>query len=224
MDYIGFIYCWTNNINKKKYIGLHVGKVDDGYIGSGTYFKKAIEKYGIENFEREILYFEFNSIKNLYQKEYDIINEYNAVLSEEFYNLTNISPNAFKWVEGNLVMSDRGESWRKNLSASKLGKKMSEEAKESLKRSSFSKGKVYYNDGNIESRFFEGHQPEGWVRGRIPGRVPYHGGGSNFYTNGTEDKKFYPNDVIPEGWVRGRSKQNITKKDPNTGKFTKEAI
>jgi len=52
---IGFIYKWTNLINGKMYIGSHKGTIDDGYIGSGKYFNHALNKYGIENFTREIL-------------------------------------------------------------------------------------------------------------------------------------------------------------------------
>lgn len=51
----GFIYEWTNLINGKKYIGSHVGTLEDGYIGSGKAFRHAIRKYGLENFSRDIL-------------------------------------------------------------------------------------------------------------------------------------------------------------------------
>ncbi len=52
------IYVTTNLINKKIYVGMRELKgnnSDDKYLGSGTIFKRALEKYGKENFHREIL-------------------------------------------------------------------------------------------------------------------------------------------------------------------------
>jgi group I intron endonuclease len=48
------IYKTTNLINNKIYVGKYQGDRTD-YIGSGTYLKRAIKKYGKENFKREIL-------------------------------------------------------------------------------------------------------------------------------------------------------------------------
>lgn len=53
--YNGFIYQWINLVNDKRYIGSHWGYEDDGYVGSGTLFKRAIKKHGIENFQRVII-------------------------------------------------------------------------------------------------------------------------------------------------------------------------
>jgi hypothetical protein len=45
-DKIYIVYCTTNNINNKKYIGVHgCFSLTEGYIGSGYALKEAIKKY-----------------------------------------------------------------------------------------------------------------------------------------------------------------------------------
>ena len=83
MDY--YIYLTTNKINGKQYIGQHKGKPDDGYLGSGTSIMRAIAKYGKENFSKEIICF-CETREEADQKEKEIIAEYNAVESKQFYN------------------------------------------------------------------------------------------------------------------------------------------
>lgn len=49
-----FIYKTTNLVNNKIYIGQSK-KNKPEYLGSGKILKKAIKKYGIEKFKKEIL-------------------------------------------------------------------------------------------------------------------------------------------------------------------------
>lgn len=86
--YYGFVYVWTNVLNGKKYIGSHAGTVDDGYIGSGKVFMRAIKKYGIKNFTRIILeYIEISDRKYLLEREKFYLDTVNACYSDEYYNV-----------------------------------------------------------------------------------------------------------------------------------------
>lgn len=53
----GYVYKTTNLINSKIYIGQHKSDkfVGNKYLGSGSIFRKAVEKYGKENFNVELL-------------------------------------------------------------------------------------------------------------------------------------------------------------------------
>ena len=51
-----YLYKITNTTNGKIYLGIHsTDNLDDGYFGSGTAFKKAITKYGKDNFIKDVL-------------------------------------------------------------------------------------------------------------------------------------------------------------------------
>lgn len=54
MEYKMIIYKTTNIINGKFYIGQD-SKNDPNYLGSGLLLNRAIEKYGIENFKKEMV-------------------------------------------------------------------------------------------------------------------------------------------------------------------------
>ena len=81
-----YVYLTTNLANNKKYIGQHYGEIDDHYLGSGSTLKKAIEKYGREKFKKEILEI-CTSYDEMNIAERKWIDHYNAVLSDEFYNI-----------------------------------------------------------------------------------------------------------------------------------------
>lgn len=80
------IYKITNKLNKKIYIGSHKTKnLNDGYMGSGKYLSYALNKYGKENFIKEIL-FVFDNPKDMYAKEAELVNE-DFLMEENTYNL-----------------------------------------------------------------------------------------------------------------------------------------
>jgi hypothetical protein len=83
-----YIYKVTNEINDKVYIGLSTVKSKynrKNYYGSGLLIKKALKKYGKENFRKEIL-FESDNIEELKEMEIQLIRESNE-LGEDSYNI-----------------------------------------------------------------------------------------------------------------------------------------
>jgi hypothetical protein len=76
------IYKTTNTITNKFYIGKHqTNDLNDGYLGSGKLLRRAIQKYGRQNFQREILYI-FDNENDMNKKEKELV-----VVSEDTYNL-----------------------------------------------------------------------------------------------------------------------------------------
>ena len=73
MKYI--IYKTTNLLDGKYYIGCHqTENLNDGYLGSGKHLRYAIKKYGIENFQFEILHYAASK-KEMFELEHQIVNE-----------------------------------------------------------------------------------------------------------------------------------------------------
>ena len=84
MNYI--IYKTTNIISKKYYIGCHqTVNLDDGYLGSGKHLKRAIKKYGVENFTFEILHI-LSTKEEMFRLERELVNE-SLVKDPLSYNL-----------------------------------------------------------------------------------------------------------------------------------------
>ena len=84
------VYRITNMINGKKYIGKHsTTDVYDGYFGSGIAIKQAINKYGIDNFKKEIICYcnneeELKEMEKYHiKKEGTFSNGYNLTLGGE---------------------------------------------------------------------------------------------------------------------------------------------
>jgi hypothetical protein len=87
MDHFYIIYKIINKVNNKFYIGVHkTNNIHDDYYGSGFHIRAAIKKYGIENFEKQILHV-FKKRKDAIDKEKELVNE--ELLQDPLcYNLT----------------------------------------------------------------------------------------------------------------------------------------
>lgn len=91
------VYCTTNLINGKKYIGKDV-RNSPSYIGSGTALINAIKKYGKENFKKEILCYCENK-EQLKELEQYYIEYYQARNSLLFYNIAKGGDGDIVWEE-----------------------------------------------------------------------------------------------------------------------------
>ena len=81
-----YFYKITNHINNHFYYGVHcTNNLNDGYMGSGYRLHLAYNKYGIENFSKEILKF-FDTMEDAFNYEAEIVNE-NLITDNNCYNI-----------------------------------------------------------------------------------------------------------------------------------------
>ena len=77
------IYLTTNNVNGKTYVGQHkYKKLYDGYIGSGSLLRRAINKYGKDNFTIEYLE------TDLSEDEVDWLEQWYIEVLNPYYNIS----------------------------------------------------------------------------------------------------------------------------------------
>lgn len=115
-DYFGYVYKITNLINGKIYVGMRKGNINnfEKYWGSGILIKRAILKYGIENFKKEVIE-EATTRNNLASKEIFWIKELNSLAKNGY----NISKGGFG---ANGVIPS--EETRRKIGLASLGRKM----------------------------------------------------------------------------------------------------
>jgi len=81
------VYKIVNKINEKIYVGFHkTNNLDDGYMGSGKLIKRALSKYGVENFTKEILKV-FDTKAEAEAYEASVVDK-DFTLREDTYNIT----------------------------------------------------------------------------------------------------------------------------------------
>jgi len=200
------IYKITNTVNNKFYIGMHKTKdLNDGYMGSGKLLKRAIKKYGINNFTKEIL-FVFDNEQDMINKEKELVE-----VSEQSYNLCEGGKGGFGFINSN------GMNAGKILNNDKLNKMISslrEKRKdEDYNKLYLQKIKKFSINGSlkIKEKYPEGvwkgkkHTEESKQKMKKSRNVGKNNGsyGTFWITNGIDNKKCV--DIIPDGWYKGRT-------------------
>jgi group I intron endonuclease len=145
MKKLSYIYCTTNIVNGKTYVGKRVcdDPENDKYLGSGVILcgrnswknKGAFSKYGIENFKKEILIQGMYSTEELNSLEKFYIAEYKKIGKAEY----NLSKGGDGFSAGNNYALNRktyklSENTKEKISKAHLGKKFSEKHKDNLKK------------------------------------------------------------------------------------------
>ena len=116
---MGIIYCFTNNINGKKYIGQSISKGNARYNNHRSSYKnpddceyesplhRAFRKHGFENFTYEILAQDIESIDLLNQLEMQYIQQYNCQIPNGY----NIEPGGKNCAKPKTIEHRKKEIW-----------------------------------------------------------------------------------------------------------------
>jgi group I intron endonuclease len=127
------IYKITNKINGKVYIGKDERCKKD-YYGSGKNIKAAIKKYGVENFEKQIIEDNITDKHILQEREKYWIREYGSINPEVGYNISE-GGNGGDTISRNPDKS----AIIKKISETLKGRMFSQEHKDNLKKNHNSK-------------------------------------------------------------------------------------
>ena len=202
------IYKITHKESDKEYIGKHQTKdLNDGYMGSGKYIKRAINKHGIQQFSKEILYV-FETEDEMNAKEAELVTE-EYCNRDDTYNLCPGGNGGFVFINKNYWTPEkRAQNNRKSINYDDL--KRREKLRNSLmgreitwgdKISDSKKGSIPWNKGKTLSesdRKKKSDAQSGMKNSQF---------GTMWITNGIENKKIKKYLTIPEGWYKGRVKK-----------------
>lgn len=168
-----FVYKTTCKVNGKIYIGKHsTDDLNDGYLGSGNIISEAIKKYGIDQFEREIL-FECTSSLEALEKEKEVVT-WDLIKTGTTYNLIpgGYGPpfggtlnKVIVWDEnGNrFIVSKEEYRDRDDLKVFWEGRSHSESTRKTIsekRKELFSEGKIQKLEGELNPMFGKTHSEE----------------------------------------------------------------
>jgi len=156
------IYEIRNNKNGKVYVGKHkTNDINDDYMGSGKILKRSIEKYGIENFTKTIL-FELETEQEMNDKEAEIVNE-EFIKCGSNYNLMVGGHGGFDYINKNC--NPRRESFtdenRRKAVQIRMKAREDDFEWELKRRKKISEGnRLYHENGGVSSFKGKKHSKE----------------------------------------------------------------
>ena len=207
------IYKTTNLVNSKIYIGSHKTKdLDDSYMGSGKYLNYAINKYGLENFTKEILHV-FDNASDMYAKEADIVNK-DFLAEENTYNLRIGGMGGFDYINStgkNLYgMNGKTPNVKKDLAKGRASQQRLKEANPEYaaaiykKISNTTKGRTGKFLGKSHTECAK-EKISAANKGKCVGeKNSQHGTRWIYSLNEKKSIKININQPIPNGWLLGR--------------------
>lgn len=206
------IYRITNKLNNKIYIGSHKTKnKDDGYMGSGKYLNRAYEKYGLENFTKEIL-FEFDNSQEMYDKEAELVNE-DFLMNENTYNLKRGGFGGFDYINENgldIVGRTKGHANRTSGSYDK----MREGGYKGAQQLKLSGNQAPGRPWSIDIQSFAQSDQAKRKRKETLAKIDHQQGEKNsqfgkcWIKNNIENKKIRKDQLdfyLQNGWIKGRN-------------------
>ena len=216
------IYKVTNKTNGKIYIGSHkTPNLNDGYMGSGKYLKRAIEKHGIDSFVKEIL-FVFDTPELMYAKEAELVDE-EFLTEANTYNLKVGGFGGWDYVNTNGLngslnalasrkkasYEDQKEWQEKRLACWREWRKSDKAKAADIRRNNTKREKYGIN----AFKTFLGRKHTDVTKQLISEKAKIHSKGernSQFDTrwiyslNEKKSVKIRKESPLPEGWIRGR--------------------
>ena len=171
-------------------------------MGSGKLLKKAIEKYGLENFTKEIL-FDFNNEAEMNSKEAELV-----VVSEETYNLCPGGHGGFGYINQN-GLNNIDKNWsliKEKLRKHNSGKKNTQLSVWNHNR--HKQGLVNYNTKGMLGKKHSDKTKK--IMSEKATGIKSSQFGTAWITNGIENKKIKKDiAVLEQGWYYGRKMKVI---------------